>query len=57
MSKMGRMLIVIIAIMIQIALGILYGFSGISVPAWGCFLIWCICAAIIYKAICITEIV
>ena len=47
MSKVGRMLVVVAAAMIQIILGILYGFSGLAVPAWGCFSVWCICAAMI----------
>lgn len=49
MSKMGRMLVVVMAVMIQVVLGLLYGFSGVSVPAWGCFMVWCICAAIICR--------
>jgi len=47
MSKMIRMFVVIIAVMIQVILGILYGFSGVSVPAWGCFAVWCVCAVMI----------
>ena len=49
MSKMGRMLVVLMAVMVQVVLGLLYGFSGVSVPAWGCFVVWCICAAIICR--------
>ena len=49
MSKKGRMLVVMIAIMIQVVLGALYGFSGISVPAWCCFGVWCACAAVICR--------
>lgn len=49
MNKMGRKLMVVMAVMIQVVLGLLYGFSGVSVPAWGCFMVWCVCAAIIYR--------
>ena len=49
MSKTGRILVIIIAIVIQAVLGILYGFSGVCVPAWGCFVTWCVCASIIYR--------
>ena len=51
MSKMLRMFVVIIAVMVQVILGLLYGFSGVSVPAWGGFLTWCFCALIIYRFI------
>lgn len=54
MNKMGRMLVVIVAIMVQIILGLLYGFSGVSVSAGGCFVIWCVCAAIIYRLVGVT---
>jgi len=47
MSKMIRMFVVIIAVMVQVVLGIIYGFSGVSVPAWGCFAVWCVCAVMI----------
>ena len=49
MSKMGRMFVVIIAVMVQVVLGLLYGFSGMTIPAWGCFVTWCVCAAVIYR--------
>ena len=49
MSKKGRMFVITIAVMIQVILGALYGFSGISVSAWGCFTVWCACAAVIYR--------
>lgn len=54
MNKMGRMLVVIVAIMVQVILGLLYGFSGVSVSAGGCFVIWCVCAAIIYRLVGVT---
>ena len=47
MSKMGRMLVVVMAVMVQVVLGVLYGFSGLSIPAWGCFAVWCVCAVMI----------
>ena len=49
MSKTGRMFVVIIAVMVQVVLGLLYGFSGVTIPAWGCFITWCGCAAIICR--------
>ena len=44
MNKKGRMFIVTIAIMIQVMLGVLYGFSKVSVPPEICFCVWCVCA-------------
>ena len=57
MSKKGRMLVVMIAVMIQVVLGALYGFSGVSVPAWCCFGVWCACAAVFYRFVGEPEIV
>lgn len=56
MSK-RKMLVVIIAVMIQMILGALYGFSSVSVPEWGCFVIWCACAAVIYRVVEVPEII
>ena len=55
MSKKGRMFVITIAVMIQVILGALYGFSGISVSAGGCFFIWCVCAAVIYRFVGVPE--
>ena len=52
MNKIGRIVVVIISVVIQVLLGVLYGFSKIQVPSGVCFLIWCVCAAMICK---ITE--
>ena len=49
MNKKGRMFVVIIAVMIQVLLGVLYGFSKVPVPAGVCFIIWCVCAAMICR--------
>ena len=57
MSKMGRMFVVIIAVMVQVILGLLYGFSGMAIPAWGCFVTWCACAAVICKVVGLTGVV
>ena len=51
MSKRGRILVVVIAIVIQMILAVLYGFSMIAVPAWGGFAGWCACAAIVCRMI------
>lgn len=57
MNKIGRMLVVVFALMIQVIISILYGFSGISVPAWGCFLTWCVCAVIVYRFVGVPKVV
>ena len=44
-----RMFVVVLAVMIQVILGVLYGFSKVPVPAGVCFLLWCVCAAMICK--------
>jgi len=49
MKKTGRTLVVIIAAIIQVVLGILYGFSEITVSAGGCLAIWCVCTAMICR--------
>jgi heme A synthase len=49
MNKKGRMFVVIIAVMIQVMLGILFGFTKVQVPAGVCFLAWCACAMMICK--------
>ena len=49
MNKKGRMFIVTIAIMIQVMLGVLYGFSKVSVPPEICFCVWCVCAVMICR--------
>ena len=50
MKKRGKSFLIMIAVMVQIMISILYGFSDIQIPATGCFAIWCICAVLINKA-------
>lgn len=50
MNKRGKSFLIMIAVMVQIMISILYGFSDIQIPATGCFAIWCICAVLINKA-------
>jgi len=48
MSKMGRMMMVMIGIILQVVLSVLYGFSKVPVSDLGCFAIWCGCAFVVY---------
>lgn len=49
MSKKGKVLIIIVALIIQIVIGATYGFSMISIPSWIYFMVWCMCATMICK--------
>ena len=48
MNKIGRMLMVILGIVLQLAVSVLYGFSKVPVSEMGCFAIWCGCAFVVY---------
>ena len=49
MSKSGKWMVVMVAIVVQIVLGIVYGFSSIQIPASVCFIIWCACTMMICR--------
>ena len=49
MSKKGKVLIIIVALIIQIVIGATYGFSMISISSWIYFMVWCMCATMICK--------
>ena len=53
MSKKGRVILrtvaIIVAVFVQVSISVLYGFSNVQIPAIGCFAVWCVCAAAIYK--------
>jgi len=53
MNKKGKMFMIMMAVLIQLCLGMMYIFSKAPVSATGCFVIWCICAIMIFK---LTEI-
>lgn len=48
MNKKGRVLMVIMGIILQVALGVWFGFSNTPISNTGCFAIWCACAFVIY---------
>lgn len=49
MNKRGRVLVVLVGVVLQLMLGVLYGFSKAPVSGLGCFAIWCGCAFIVYQ--------
>ena len=49
MSKKGKMFVVMIAIFIQVILGVGYGFSNLPISAGACFVIWCACTMMICR--------
>ena len=51
MSKSGRWMVVMVAIVVQIVLGIVYGFSSMQIPASVCFIIWCACTMMICRVV------
>ena len=57
MNKREKMFVVVMAVMIQVIISVLYGFSKVPVPSGVCLLIWCICAVMICKIMEVPEIV
>jgi len=47
----GRIAVVVVAVLVQLILGMLYGFSVVKIPALGSFIIWCACAVAICRMV------
>ena len=49
MSKKGKVMVIMIGIIVQICLGILYGFSEMEISPFICLILWGACAFLICR--------